>query len=86
MFWPPSSPTGGGPPPSTPTSSPCEHITHTHTTHTHTHTLLHVYYYRYAFGLEETNYRSKAEQVALEALAMNEKTPFATHVMGETEV
>ena len=37
----------------------------------------------YAFGLEETNYRGKAEEVAREALAMNQKTPFASHAMGE---
>ena len=37
----------------------------------------------YAFGLEETNFRGKAEEVAREALAMNQKTPFASHAMGE---
>ena len=41
--------------------------------------------FSYAFGLEETNYHQKAEQVAREALAIQRRTPFAHHTMGELD-
>ena len=37
----------------------------------------------YAFGLEETNYRARAEQLVREVLARERRAPFATHVMCE---
>lgn len=39
--------------------------------------------YSYAFALEECFERGSAERVAKKALAINKKTPLATHTLGE---
>ncbi len=39
--------------------------------------------YSYGFALEECRERDKAEEVARRALAIDKRTPFATHAMGK---
>ena len=45
---------------------------------------LHVFHiHSYAFGLEQTNYKDKAEEVAREAMVLERQTPWAIHTLSE---